>query len=428
MTRILHLLAAVLLVVTALSPALSQAAPPVLTEGDAVALALKQNPTLEIARRELNIGLIQAERARPALRPELTGSASQIFRTPRVDLPGTPDEVILPNSLSQFRLDLRQPLYQFGAGKAPAERAAAMAAAARSEYRTAELDTIQQVREAYAGVVRAEGMSGVSRRGLELAEENRRLTGLLQERGLQAEVDVLEADRALAEAQAGRVRAENGIALARGNLNRLLGRSIDDPFAVEAGGALPAEPAPLAELTAQAMAQRPEAETLRQQIAQAEAGIRLAKASRLPRVNLEASYALQTKTVLQPRSGLAAGVSLTFPIFDGGVTRFTVREAEERLAQLRSGLTALEQGMALEIEQQRLAMAEARARRELAGRAAAAAEKALEITRLRLERGRAVQAEVLNARLALERALGDRVAAESDLRLAGVRLERAVGR
>ena len=94
---------------------------------------------------------------------------------------------------------------------------------------------------------------------------------------------------------------------------------------------------------------------------------------------------------------------------------------------LKSALTAREGGVALEIERQRLAMQEARARMEVAGRAVAAAEKAYEITRAKLELGRAIQVEVESARLALERALGDRATAENDLRLARARLERAVG-
>jgi len=159
----------------------------------------------------------------------------------------------------------------------------------------------------------------------------------------------------------------------------------------------------------------------------AEAGVKLARASNQPRVDLEASYALQTRTALVPRSGLAGGLSITAPLFNGAVRRFTTREAEERLAQLRSGLAAAEAGVALELEQQRLAMQEARKRLELTDIAVAHAEKAFEITRLKMERGHAIQLEVLSTRQALQRALGDRAAAENDLRLARARLDRALG-
>ena len=401
---------------------------PVLTLDEAVSLALRQNPNLEIARREQNVALIEADRNRPAFRPQLDAIATQIVRGPRVELPGVRDEVVLPNSISRLAVELRQPLYQFGAGRAPAARANAMAAAARSNFRKAELDTVLQVREGYEGVRRARALAGVARQALDLARANVELTRLLEERRLQATLDVLEAERAEAEAASGLLQAENGVRLAQANVNRLLGRDIETPFETAPDGELPGEPGPLQELVAQAMQERPEAQTLRHNIEAAEAGLRLAKASRLPRVDLEAAYELQTETALVPESGVSAGITVRAPIFDGPVRRFTIREAEERVEQLRSSLAALEGGIALEIERQRLAMGEARQRIELADRAVRAAEQAYEITRARQERGFAIQAEVQRAQLALRQARTDRATAESDLRLARMRLDRAIGK
>ncbi len=392
-------------------------------------MALRQNPTLEIARRERNVALNDADRAKPGFHPEVIATASQVVRTPRVDLPGRADEVVLPNSISKLEIGVRQPLYQFGVGSAPAKRAQAMAGAARTDYRKAELDTVLEVREAYLGVVRAESMVGVAERGKSLAAANTELTKLLESRGLQAQVDVLESQRSESEADSGLLRARNGVELASANLNRVLGREIDaevsvSPVEMET---LPADPAPLAELAARAIANRPETASLRHNIEAAEAGIKLAKSLNKPRVNLEAAYALQTETALVPRSGVAAGVSISLPLFNGVIQRQTVYEAQERLAQLKSALKALEQGVTLEVQQQRLAMQESRGRMDVADRTIASAEKAYDITKARMELGRAIQVEVLNARLNLERALSDRAAAVNDLRVAAARLQRAMG-
>jgi len=416
------------------SPAIAQAAgaeqsapAPLLTQAEAIRLALRDNPTLAVARHERNVGLIDADRARPAFRPEVTATASQTLRTPRVDLPGRLNEVVLPSSMSRFEIGLRQPLFQFGAGGAPTRRANAMAAAARSDYRKSELDTAQEVREAYLSAVRAGELARIAARGAELARENVRVTQVQEERGTVAQVDVLDAIRAEAEAAARALQAANGAALARANVNRLLGRAVDTAFEPAAPDALPPDPGPLAQLIEQAMRQRPEAETLRQQIEMGAAGIALAKASQQPRVNLEAAYALQTPTALIPRSGVAVGVSLTAPIFDGAVRRYSVREAEERVAQLRSALSALEHGIALEIQKARLGIEEARARISTGDRGVEAAEKAFEITTARQERGRAIQLEIQNSRLALERARSDRAEALNDLHVAHSRLQRALG-
>jgi outer membrane protein TolC len=373
------------------------------------------------------VGLIDADRNRPAFRPEVTAGASQTVRTPRVDLPGRGNDVVLPNSVSRLEIGLRQPLFQFGAGDAPSRRANAIAAVARSDYRKAELDTVQEVRSAYLSAARASELAEIAAAGVELSRENVRLTKLQEERGFMAQVDVLEAMRAEAEAEAQAIRAANGAALARANVNRLLGRPVDTPFVVAAPKDLPPAPEPLGVLTERAMRRRPEAESLRHQTEAAQAGIELARASRKPKVSLDFLYALQTPTALVPRSGVAAGLNLTAPIFDGGVSRYAVREAGERLAQLRSAMTVLEQGVALEIQKERLAIDEARARLAAGDRGVEAAQKAFEITRARLERGRALQVEVQNSRLGLERARSVRAGAFYDLFEAHARLERALG-
>lgn len=421
----LALTALVLLLTTGASHAAP--APDSLTEDDAARLALQANPTLAQARHERNLALIEADRSKPGFHPEVSATASQVLRGPRVDLPGHPSSVVLPNSLSRLEVDLKQPVFQFGVGKAPQQRVTASIGAARAEFRKAELDAALQAREAYLGLERAQALAGVARRGVELAGENLRVSRLLNERGLQADVDVLEAERAQSESDSRVLQAENGAALARANLNRLLGRSPDQPVAVAPSGPLPPAPGALAELAPLALRQRPEAEALRQNILAAEAGVRLVKSASKPRVNLEAGYALQTKTALTDTNNVYGGLSITAPLFDTSNRRAETRSAEERLAQARDALKALEGGIALEIEQQRLAIVEARARRDVAERTVAAAEKAYEITRARMERGRAVQVEVLNSRLNLERALGDRAAAENDLRLGWARLRRALG-
>ncbi len=390
-------------------------------------MALGANPALGIARHERNLVRLDVDRQRPAFRPEIIATASQTFQSPRVDLPGPRDRVVLPNFASRVGISVRQPLYQFGVGDAATRLADARVAAAESGYRRAELDVVLQTREAYLDVLRAERGTEVAARSHELAREQLRITRLLIERGLAAAVDALEAERGLAEAGAAAVGAENGSLLARANLNRMLGRDLEVTFQVREPDLLPAMPPPLAELVEQARRGRPEVTALRHQMQAAGAGIRLARASGKPRVELEAGYALQTRTALAPFSGVSAAIQLTFPIWDRSLRAYTVREAEERLAQLSDSLVQLELGISLEIQQQRLADATARARSLAADRAVDLAQKEYEIKRLRLELGRALQLEMLNARLELTRVWNEQAAARFDVRLARARLERAVG-
>jgi len=414
--------------------------PPVLKVEDAVLTALRLNPTLVAARRERNVALIQADSARPGFRPHVTLGVSNGFQsTVRDFLPRkTEDLLSSPQFLTAVGIALQMPLYQFGVGGAPGKRAEALAAAARSDYRKAELDTALQVRQAYLLVARTQALANVARRGAELARGNTRHTTDLRDQGLKADIDLLEAHRAEAEAESKRIEAENGVALASADLNRLLGRPVTTPFTVAAAD-LPADPTSLEELTARALAQRPEVSTLRSNIQAAEAGVKLARASRLPRVDLNGAYSFSTDTSLAPGTGTfpgfqvqpkhyaAGAITLSVPLFDGAGRRYTIAEAEERVRQLRDALSALENGVTLEVQVARLNMQAARAKLEVANRSVTAAEKGVEIAQLKAELGRAVQLEVLNARVNLEKALADRVSAINDLHLARARLDRALG-
>ncbi len=394
---------------------------------DAEALALRQGPELLMAQRERNLALLEAGRARPTFRPEVTATATQAVRTPRLDLPGKQDDVLFPNSASRLEIGVRQPLFQFGVGTAASRRARAMTDAARADYRTAQLDVILAVREAYLGAQRALSLQHVADDGWLAATEHGRVTRLLRERGLQADVDVLESDRASAEAEVALTRARHGVELSLARLNQLTGRPIESPATLEPAAELPPVPPPLATLTAGAVEHRPEISALRHQRSAGEAGLRLARAAGKPRLSLEASYALQTQTVLAAHSGVVAGLTLTVPLTSSAERSFTVREAEERLAQLRLAEAQAEQGVALEIHTQRLAMEEARRRVELGAVGIRAAEQVHAIALLKLERGQAIQAEVLGARAALQRARAEHAEAGFDLRIAAYRLQRALG-
>jgi outer membrane protein len=409
------------------APAGTAPAVAVFPEREAVSVALQQSPALEVARRELNVALIQAERAGPKLFPQVNATAGQIAQTPRVDLPGRKDEVVLPNFASRVAIELHQPVFQVGVKKPAEQRSEALAAAARSDFRKAELDTITQVREAYLGLIRAAEMTDVAQRGVELAKENIRLTRLLRERGSQADVDVLEAERAELEAQSNLAEVERGVVLARANLNQLLGREIDTPVSPALEKDLPPAPPALDELKQKAFAQRPEILGLKANIVAAEAGVELARKQSKPRVNFDASYVVQTETALLPGNGFSAGLSITMPLFDGTLRRYNVEEAKERVKQLQGVLAQAERGVEVELQSARTAMDTARRRIVLADKSVQKAQEAYDITLLRMERGRAIQAEMLNARLSLQRAMTDRCNALNDLHLARVRLDRALG-
>jgi outer membrane protein TolC len=419
--------------VGALAAALGMLAGPVkaqeaLSLGDSIATALQRNPQLAAARHARESARIEAERFKPAFRPDVQASVSQIVRGPRLTFPKRQEQVtVLPNARTKLELDAQQPVLALGVGKAPRERYQALTEAADADYDKAELDLCLQVSEAYFTALQAQALERVAVEAVQMAQEQRRVTGLLVDAGQLALIETAKAETSLAEAEAGEVRARNGARLAVANLNRLLGRSVTAGALLEPVEGLPQVPPEMEALLPRAIAERPEAQALRARIDAAEAGVRLARSQRLPRVNGEMNYQLQNPSAFVPTSQWLVGLTAVAPVFETAAIRFNVRQAEEGLAQARAGLRALEQGIALEIEQARLSMIEAQERLQVADRALEQARQVLDTTQYAFEKGYAIQAEVEGARLSVTRAEGDRTRAIYDMWAAEARLRRALG-
>lgn len=403
--------------------------PAALTLRESVAAALRDNPRLEAARAARDLALADAERNRPALRPDVRATASQFVRGPVLKFPKRNKQVtVLPRARSILEINAETPLYQFGIGRAPQDRVEAEEAAAEADYAQAELDLAIDVEEAYLSAQLAQAMEGVAEQALDLAKRQLRVTTALVEQGLLAPVEIRRADAGVAQAEEALERARSGTALANANLNRLLGRPIDAPVAVEPLAGLPPEPGDLASLTAEAVENRPEVRATQAKIAQGEAGEQLARAAGKPRINGDAAYALQNPSAFVPTSSWLVGLSATVPLFDSANTRADVRQAQEGVAQARAGLRALEQGIALEVQRQRLAYSGARERLRVADRELEASQEALRIRMVAFEADEAIPLEVEADRLSVTQAEGRRVQAIHDLWLAHARLRRALGR
>ncbi|MBI3911753.1 MAG: TolC family protein [Armatimonadetes bacterium] len=389
---------------------------------------MRANPALEAARHRRNAARVEAERQRPALRPEVNIVGSQLLRGPEVTFPRGDDlATIEPHSRSRLSVEVEQPLYQFGAGSAASSRSKALAAAGEQEFQRAQLDLALDVKRAYFELLYTQMAERVAAQALDLAREQQRITAALLERERVARLELLEAERGVAEAEAALVGARNGALLARGELNRLLGRPVGATLAITPMTNLPPEPPPTEQLLPEALRERPEAIAMETGIQSAEAGVRLARAERLPRASLQGGYDLQTPSAFVPRSSWRVAVEITAPLFETARIRYNVREAEEQLAALRSEQEALAQGIALEIHAARLAMDEAGKRHELALRMEAAAAEAQRLVQLRFELLRTTPAELAGARLALSRAQLEGARAFADVWIARARLERALG-
>jgi len=406
---------------------LSQAGP-LLSVDEAVRLSLARSPRMKSAAYAAQAAQAQTDREKPVAAPSVTATAEGRLQGPRLTFPraGSGDDTVIPERYGRIELNLEQPLFHAGAGPAR-ERYAAQTRANALELKRQENDLALDVRRAYYQLVSAINMRDVARGGVDLAKKHLDLTKLMLTAGNASERDEKASDADLAEAEQGLVKADNGVALARANLNRVIGR--DPSTSVEPSDtAVPvAVPTAPDEGIAQALRLRPELRALEEGITAAKAGTSLARLQNSPALSGRATAAAQTPTGFANSHYYAAGLVMTWNPFDTARSSSDVKEARARVGQLEAQLEDARLGIRVEVEKAWRDMREASARIETSTRQATSAEKALEISEVRFEARAATQLEVSSALFNVAKARSNRAQAQYDLLTAAADYRHAVG-
>jgi outer membrane protein len=401
---------------------------PALSITDAVRVALQNSPKLRAARMEAQANQAQVERERPVARPDVTLQAEGRLQGPRITFPkaGDGDVTVVPEQYGEVRLTLEQILYRAGLGAAR-ERYAAQTRGNAWDVLRAQNDLIQEVRKAYFSLLNAQTMADVARGGAELARKQLDQTRLMLEAGTASERDVKAGDADLAEAEQGAIRAENGVALARANLNRVMGRDPSIPVTTATPPPLPEVPSDLQAGITQALQRRPEIKQFEDNLRGARAGVSLARSQSSPTLSARATTATQTPSAFARSHYYAAGLVVTWSPFDTGKVRADVQEAEAQVGRLAALLEEAKIGIRLNVEKAMRDMQEAKSRIATAERQVAAAEAALEVSQLRYQAGSAIQLEVSGSLFKVIQARSNRAQALFDLHQASADYAHATG-
>ena len=333
------------------------------------------------------------------------------------------------------RLGLRWPLYTGGRTEALVRAARSTAGAAAENVRVAQADLRLDVARAFWTLVSADAVVAVLRRGvdrsvahLSVAEE--RLAG-----GLVAPNEVASARAQVARQRMLLIEARNQRDLAGARLARLIGSDVGRPVEAVSTLAEPgAPPSPLTRLVDQALDARGERRAIEFRIDAADEQVNAASRSMRPTVVVTGGVDLaRPNPRIFPRAdrweeSWDASLHVSWPLWDGGRRAADVERAAHRADAARRQLAEFDSLVALEIREHLLALDSGRAAVAAASDAIAAASEAQRVVTARYEAGVAIQAEVLDAELALLQAELDRTRALTDIRLAEAELERARGR
>lgn len=401
--------------------------------------ALAQQPSVLQAKALTAAAEARAREVRAPLLPQIVGTAQYLRETGNyVARPGVgpttaaQPQSSLTNSFNywSFGLTANQLIFDFGQtwGRWRAAQATTDAQAAAEQ--ALRLETLFNVRRAYFNARADKELVDVARHTL--ADERRHLAQIegFVTVGTRPEIDLAQARTVVANAQVALINVENGYQTAKAQLNQAAGLFQDTDYDVGDEEAAPVadEDASLAVLAQRALSSRPELAQLDKQRTAQEKTVSALKGAYGPSLSAVAGYT-ETGIALD---GLVpnwdVGLLVSWPIFQGGLTRAQVDEAEANLQSVEQQKIAEVLQIRLDVEQARLALRAAKASLSATEEAVTSAKEQLRLADARYTTGIGSIIELTDAQLAYANAAAQSVQARYGLAIARVQLLNALGR
>jgi outer membrane protein TolC len=385
---------------------------------DAIAIALEHQPQVAISDASLQAATARLRQERSALFPDLSIRSAYSKSGPGGSLT---TGGAFTTSLSSSLL-----LYDFGKTGAAISRSGYQRESERQALAQMRQDVINRVKQAYYTLLQNEQLVEVQRQNLASQQSHLDEAKARFGVGLVPRSDVVKGETTVAEAVLSLVTAQNTAALSRVNLNVTMGIDVRTPVQVAetAEAALNIDATTLVDL---ALAARPDARQAEEDVRAAEAALAAARASNRPSVYADGSYGLQGASFASGDDSWSYGISLQWPLFDGGLTRGRVEEARANLRSAQAQQRNTNQTVSSEVVQAYLNVRSAEEKVIAAEAEATNAEESLRLASGRYQAGVGIYIEVTDAQTALVTAQTNRVNALYGLSLARAELARALG-
>ena len=422
--------------------ALAAASP--LTLGEAVLLALKENPGLKAAGLSVPAAEAQVAQARARFLPQIgffqsytnSDNPAQVFTNKLNQRQFTAQDFLLDNlnnpaPYSNFRTGLtaKQPIFQAGEAYLGYRQARLQRDIVASQVLTHRQKLFFQVTQAYFGRQLAEARLKVVQEAKNTAAANRKLVQARFNAGAVVRADLLSADVHLARLTQEELTAASQVKIAQSALTTAVG--------VPEVGSRPLAPAPrepaplpgnLAELKKVAEARRPDLKRLALAARVARQEHTKVRLNYLPRLNVMAEYDVDQKYFLgSSADSYTVMAVMHLNLFNGLANLAREREAKAQAAQAQEQQQEFLDHIRHQVTESVENLKTAHARLNVGKAAVEQARESLRLIRLRYEEGLTILVDLLTAEDAKKEAELNYLTALFDTHLAQAGLELALG-
>lgn len=389
---------------------------------DALRLALQNNGLARAALAETDAADARLAAARANLYPSIDLSSS----TTRTRIEGGGATADTTQRQNGFGLEWL--LLDNGQREVRIRQSSRTAEATRQSTRDTVRRVLFQTARAYYEVLRRKELLQVADTAVRRAETLLEVAKAQAEVGAAPQKDVLQAEADLANARVQQIQARNALRLAETDLKRLIGWEAQKPLPDLTAPDAPPTPDPalsVEQLWQRARLQRPDLRDAELRLQISRLGLDAARLNSLLRLQISARGFRE----YEPNSRTQGSISIvaSYPLFDGGLTRANLREAEASLQSAQFRLQQAERDAYAEVESALLSIREASERLEASRIAVAAAQRNFDAAQESLREGVGTIVEVLTAQLALITAETNLVQATYDAAVAELQLRLATG-
>jgi len=427
---------------------LAQASPPrvsnqpgvtvrLLTLGEAQRVAQERQPQLRAARGSTQAAQGRAEQSRSSLLPQLSAvgnfersTTNFLFRPGGIVREGISTNWSSVN-LWNSSVNLTQLLWDFGQTSNRWRSTQASARAFADQERSTLLQVVFQVRVAFFNSVAFKELLAVARETL--ANQRNHLVQIqgFVEAGTRAPIDLSQARADFATAEVQVINADTAYQRSKVLLNQTMGVEgpIDYDVANEGLPPQAGEDGAFEPLLAAAFEARPEIASATEQVKAQQLLIQSTRGAYAPSIAAGASFIQSTETGSNYMGwNVAAGVTLTWNLFQGGFTTGVLHEAEGNLGFAAAQLDLVRQQVRADVDQSVLAIRAAKGALTSARDALVAARQRLSLAEGRYQNGSGSVIELGDAQIAEANAAAAVVQTDFQLATARAQLLWAIGR
>lgn len=397
-----------------------------LTLAEALATADKNHPQIEEAGANLSATAARLGQAKANYWPQINLAADWN----KGDTFLTALGAIKETEVSTTSVVVRQNIYDFGRTAGATEAARGAKAAAAAGVAVSRQDVAFRVKAAWYLALATEKQVEAGRKTVAAREALAHQAEEFFRHGIRSKVEVARTEASFFAGKSLLIRAENNLDLARLELANAMGLdSLEDrPLAEPETIAAPAVSEDLAGLREEALRSRSELKRLASLKDAATGSLRSARSGYLPTLSGTAGYGEAAQSMLPEGQAWALGVNLTLPVFSGFVTQEQIHEADAAILGVKAQQRILQMQVAKEVESAWLGIAEAQARLAASSKETQAAQESQRLAMERYNEGLGTMIEAIDAQSQALNAETALIQAGYDQRIAGARLDRALGR